>query len=114
MSIRTILQEYEAKLTAINSGAWFFKPAGKMERKKYGDGHKRLKVVFRRFKVPDGQQVDIFINDQLIGKVAVKQGTGRYELLSENGDTVPEISPDDVAEIRYLDQVIVRGIFYLD
>ncbi|NIP39381.1 MAG: hypothetical protein GWO07_12580 [Candidatus Dadabacteria bacterium] len=114
MAIKIVKEELEAKLNPLGSTTFFSKPRAKIERKVYGDGKERLKLLISNFKVPDSDEVELLINGVVITAVKIKNGRAQLDLRSENGDSFPKLSLNDTAEIRYKENVIVKGRFYAD
>jgi len=114
MAIKVVKEKLEAKLNPLGKTTFFSKPRAKIERKVYGDGSEMLKLLISNFKVPDSEEVGLVINDEVIAKIKVKKGRAELDMRSENGNKVPSISLNDVVEIRYRNNVIVKGQFYTD
>ncbi|NIU89030.1 MAG: hypothetical protein GWN56_17750 [Nitrosopumilaceae archaeon] len=64
--------------------------------------------------VPSGEDVQFYINGELLLRVQINKGKAKLDLRSESGDSIPVVSAYDVACIRYSDNVLVKGIFYTD
>jgi hypothetical protein len=114
MAVKVVKEELEAKLNPLGKTTFFSKPRAKIERKVYGDGNQRLKLSISNFKVPDNEEVELLINDEVISTIKIQKGRAQLDLRSENGNNIPGISLNDVAEIRYKNDVIVKGRFYAD
>jgi len=114
MAIRTVKKELEAKLFPVGQSSFFSRPRGIIERKIYGKGSERLKILISNFKVPDGDEVEIVIGDNLLSTLKIKKGSAKLDLKSEDGNTIPQISAGESAEIRHNNNVIVKGKFTID
>jgi len=77
MAIKVIKEELEAKLDPLGNTTFFSKPRAKVERKVYGDGNERLKVSINNFKVPDSEEVELVINDEVVAKIQIKKKAER-------------------------------------
>lgn len=114
MAIKIVKEELEARLNPLEKTTFFSKPRAKIERKIYGNGNQRLKLSISNFKVPENEEVQLLVNDEMIAKIKIKKGRGVIDLRTKNGDIVPKISLNDSAEILYKDNVIVKGRFKID
>ena len=104
----------EARLEPAGNSPSNSKARAKIERKDYGDGNRRLKVSISDFDGPDGEQVDLIIDNEIIGRTQINSGKAKMDLRSENGNYIPEIFLNDTAEICYKGEAIVRGLFCAD
>ena len=114
MAIKTIKNELEAKLFPVGKTSFFSRPRGKIERKEYADGKLRFKVLISNFKLPDGEEVELVISDNLITKLKIKKGSAQIDLKSEIGADIPNVTEGDTAELRYQGNIIVKGRFVKD
>lgn len=114
MAIKTVKNELEAKLFPVGKTSFFSRPRGKIERKEYGNGNLRFKVIISNFKLPDGEEVELVISDNLITTLKLKKGSAQLDLKSESGGKIPTVSEGDFAELRYQGNIIVKGKFIKD
>jgi hypothetical protein len=114
MAIKTIKNELEAKLFPVGRTSFFSRPRGKIERKVYGNGNERFKILISNFKLPDGEEVELAISDKVIATLKIKKGSAQLDLKSEQGASVPEVIEGDLAEVRYQGNIIVKGRFAED
>lgn len=110
-SWRRVVTEYEADLYKVPLPRFFRNSMGELEHKTFADGEVLLEVVFRGAKVPDGTMVSVVIDGKSICDVAVKRGRGRLDLSSLQGHELPSVSDGSIAEIQYVGQALLRGVF---
>ena len=114
MSVRIVEEELEARLVPVEMSASPSTPKAKAESKVYGDGNRRFKLSMDNLDVPRGEDVEFYINGELLLRIQIDKGKAKLDLRSENGDSIPVVSANDVAYIRYSDNVLVKGRFYAD
>lgn len=114
MAVKTVKHELEAKLFPVGKTSFFSRPRGKIERKEYGDGNLRFKVLISNFKLPDSEEVELVISDKVVALLKIKKGSAQLDLKSDQGAEIPDISEGDFAELRYMGNIIVKGRFVRD
>jgi hypothetical protein len=112
--IRSVLQEYEAKLSPSYPGTSTTAQAarGKGEWKVYGDGTRRCKVRVSGLNLPEGAVLHVAVSGQPIGEMVVRRGAARYGRESERGEYVPAVDLNQVLQVSYNGQAILEGRFY--
>lgn len=113
MRIRSVLQEFEAKLepTSVLHGAGL---RGKAEWKLYADGTRRGKVSLSRLDLADGTVLDLLVDGCRIAELVVEGNLARYRRESERGELVPSVGVDQVVQVLHAGQVILEGRFYAE
>jgi hypothetical protein len=114
--VRNVLQEYEAKLRAVQpAGSQAAESGhGKGEWKVYADGTRRCKVWVSGLSLADGAVLQLAVSGQQIAEMLVHGGKARYRRESERGEAVPTIELNQVLQVSYAGSVILEGSFYLE
>jgi hypothetical protein len=113
--IRSVLQEYEAKLRAIEGGGGAAQAAhGKAEWKVYGDGTQRCKLWLSGLGLSDGAVLQIALDGRQIAEIPVRGGKARYRRESERGEAVPMVAAKQVLQVSYAGSIILEGSFFAE
>ena len=113
MRIRSVLQEFEAKLEP-NSALHCPGARGKAEWKLYADGTRRGKVSISRLDLIDGTVLDLVVDGCRIAELVVEGKLARYRRESERGELVPSVGVDQVIQVIHAGRVILEGRFYAE
>ncbi len=111
MRIRSVLQEFEAKLAPAQPGA-SASARGKAEWKVYGDGTRGCKVSISGLDLPDGAVLQLAVSGRPIDQLVVSEGKARYKRQSERGEVVPQVELNQVLQVSYAGQIILKGELY--
>ncbi len=111
MTIKTVVEEYEAKLEPAGAQRCH----GKIECKTYGNGERALKVRVRDIgDIAAEYPLRLFVNDALIGELVRTGKKAELNWSSRQGDSIPTVSAADETQIRSGDLALASGIFYED
>ncbi len=119
-TLRRKIAEYEANLYSPEQPSFWArlfgsrKKGGELEFKAYDDGEKMLEVEIHGVKAPHGATVSIVIDNSPVCEVRVSQGHGRLRLSTAQGESLPNVSNDSQAEIRYRGETLLLGNFRPD
>jgi hypothetical protein len=116
MRIRSVLQEYQARLRPTTSAASSAPGSGhgNAEWKVYADGTRRCKVWVSGLDLSDGAVLQLSVSGGQLAEMLVRHGRARYRRESERGEAVPAVELDQVLQISYAGMVILEGSFYPD
>lgn len=112
--VKTIVEDYEAKLEPTNANSYATSGGGKIERELYGDGNAELDLKFRATQIPNGSTVSLVINSQKIGDIQTYKGGGFFKIETITGATVPQVRVGDRVEVVFENEPILSGVFYKD
>jgi hypothetical protein len=114
MRMRSVLQEYEAKLRPVQVvGSGGADAAhGKGEWKVYADGGRKCKVWVSGLDLSDGAVLQLAVSGQQIAEIMVRGGRARYRRESERGEALPSVEVNQVLQVSYAGQIILDGEFY--
>lgn len=119
-TLRRKIAEYEANLYSPEQPSFWArlfgsrKKGGELEFKAYDNGEKVLEVELHGVKAPHGAAVSVVIDNSPVCDVRVNQGHGRLLLSTAQGESLPDVSNDSQAEIRYQGETLLQGIFRPD
>jgi hypothetical protein len=111
--IRSVLEEYEAKLEPPPTSP-YPEARGKAEWKVYSNGTRQAKASASRLDLPDGAVVELVTANRRIASLTVEGGMARYRRESERGEDAPLVEVGQVLEVVYGGQVILAGRFYAE
>ncbi len=111
MRIRNVLKEFEAHLYPVQPGSDI---RGKSERKHYGDGTYRFKLSIRNLPLPDGSQIDLWLDDRPMMKLSVQDGKAKIDIEDQGGVGVPAVKAGQILEIKSGEQVLAEGKYEAD
>lgn len=119
---RREMEEYEADLYQVQEPTllnqllgWFLRAkSGEMEMKRYDDGTKEMKIKLHGVKIPDGSAASVVVDGSAICEVRMNRGYARLLVSTAQGELVPDVRSGSVAEIRYMGNVLLKGIFRPD
>jgi hypothetical protein len=107
MGVRGVKYELEAKLRPAVS--YVPKPNGRVERKSYGDGGERLKIVVRKIKAPDGTLAIIKVGGVEVAQLPLEQGFARSDEESFDMDALPTLKTGQKVEVFANNVLFLEG-----
>jgi len=113
MSIRRVAQELEARLLPPKPG-FFNRSCGKLERKWYGGGEERLKILLKNLAVPDGTVVAVTAAARPIANVTIDGGAGRFDTDDGWSEAIPAMEAGETVEVTHDGFVLARGTLEVD
>jgi hypothetical protein len=113
MRIRTVRRELEARLEPPLTSPT---PAarGKAEWKVYGDGTRQGRVSVSGLGLPDGEVLDLMVDERRIAHVTVQGNRARYRRETERGESVPEVDVEQVLRVISAGNVLLEGRFHAE
>lgn len=112
--IRVIEEDYEARLAPLTPTGPAAGARAKVERERFRGGGEEFDLKCSGFDLPDGTPVEVVLNEETVGTFELKDGRGRFQLLSSEGVAVPEVQVSDVVELRCGGLPVLQGTFYRD
>ncbi len=109
-NIRKVVEEQEAKLRHPLTRD----RRGKVERKEYADGEHRMCLQVNRLPVPEGADVLLAIEGQVVATIPTQNGRCRLDLRSTDPAEVPQALCGQQAQIYHEGQLLLEGVFYRD
>ncbi len=113
MGILSVSRELEAKL-ASRTGGLFSKPAGKLERKWYGDASERLKIRVRRVKAPAGAAAVVTAGGAEIARLPLRGGSASFDERADGPGILPALEAGQRIEVRVDGTLILEGVLEED
>jgi hypothetical protein len=86
-------------------------PSGFAEHRLDDSGRRRLTVQAFSVNLASGTLLDIYINNQIVGQIAVNNGSGFFDIDTNNGQTVPSVSSGNPITLRQGATTILSGTF---
>ncbi len=111
--LRTIIEDYEAKLLPVGASGTGSGARGKAEWEKYGNGEEELKISIRNVNFPDETLFDVQLRNFTVGRIVLKRGHGALRIQSKN-ETVPHVKEGDSITVAMNGTVILLGTFVPD
>ncbi len=111
---RTILEDYETRLTIVDAARAGLQATGKAEWERFGSGAIELKVRLRKLAVHDDSALTVYLNESFIGQIIVRNGAGKLLLQNDDGKSVPAVAPGDRIFVRLGSAVLFEGTFRKD
>ncbi len=111
--IRTIVEDYEAKLLPVGASGTGSGARGKAEWERYGNGEVELKIRIHNVNFPDETLLDVQLRSFIIGRIVLKSRRGVLRIQSRS-ETVPHAKESDSITIVLNGTVILQGIFVPD
>jgi len=88
---------------------------GEIDYELHHDGNARMKISLKAARLPEGTRtVTVFVNDNAVTDLEVKEGSGYLRLESARGDAIPEVHVEDTASIRAGEKTVCEGSFHRD
>ena len=114
IEVNIVLEDYEAELRPIASGASTGKYA-ELEFCRFKSGETKFEIeIKRRAGIPAGDEAVILIHGVEVARVTVLKLQTEVKLYSKHGDDVPPIKLGDKAELVHNGVVIAAGVFRPD
>ena len=107
--IRRIVEDYEAKLVPTDSARAGAKARGKAEWERYSNDEEELSVSVRNLDLPDGTELDAYLNGGFVGRLVLRGGYAKVKLESKKGDGVPRAGEGSTMTVSLNGTEILRG-----
>lgn len=112
--IRRIVEDYEAKLKPVDPERFGIKAHGKAEWKRYGNDEEKLSVHIHDVELPDGSELDVYLNGGFVGRITLRGGYGKFVVESNSGQAAPRAGEGSTTAISLSGGEILKGIFVKD
>lgn len=114
MMVRTIVEDYEAKLVPADPPRGGEEARGKAEWERYGNEEEELSVRIRKVDLPDGTSLDVFLSGGLVGRITLKGGRGWLKIESRKGEGVPRATEGNTLAVCLESATVLEGTFVPD
>jgi hypothetical protein len=111
---RRIVEDYEARLVALEPARTGPVAAAKAEHERFADGEVRFKIRLRQLALPDGAQVTVHLRDGKVGSATVGKGRAELVLASSTGAAVPSVREGDRIAVTHDGVALFAGVFVPD
>jgi hypothetical protein len=114
MRVRSVLEEYEAKLRPTDDGGSTTARSahGKGEWKVYAGGARQCKVWVSGLDLSEGAVLQLVVSGQPMAEMLVRGGRARFRRESERGESVPGVAAKQILQVYYAGEAILEGEFY--
>ena len=114
MIIRTIVEDYEAKLVPAQPPRGGEGARGKAEWERYGNDQEELSVRVRNVELPDETSLDVFLSGGLVGCITLNSGRGLLKIESRKGEGVPHVTEGNTLTVSLESAAVLEGTFVPD
>lgn len=111
---RNIVEDYEARLQPVDTVRAGINANGKAERELFSNGEEEFDVRVRSLEVPDDSSLNVYLEQQFVGQIVVKNKRGRLRIESRNGITVPVVAAGNKITVMLDGAVLLDGLFAED
>ncbi len=112
--IRRIVEDYEAKLKPVDPARFGEKARGKAEWERYGNDEEELSVSIRNVNLPDGSELDAYLNSGFVGRIALRGGYGKLEIGNNSGQAAPRAGVGSTMTVSFNGAELLKGTFVKD
>ena len=107
------IKDVEAKLTPTPE--CLYGGIGEVELEAYSSGKTNLECKITHSGIPDGTQVNVVINGNIVDTLTMQGGRARnHQTIAADSPATPKADVGDTAEMEINGQVCYRGTFYRD
>ena len=114
MAIRRVVEELEARLEPAGSAASQNAARGKLEFKRYGDGHRRMKIRCKGLDLADDTRLELLSGDLVVALLEVRDGRAEIDEERDGTAEVPPLTAGGLVSLCHRGTPVLSGRLYLD